>query len=331
MNPRLRLNRILVTMSVRDIIVIGASAGGFEAVQHLVASFPADLKAAVFVTIHLYSKGEGILPGLISQAGPLPAANAVEGERIEWGRIYLAPPDYHLILTRGYVELSHGPKENLHRPCINAMFRSAAAAYGNRVTGVLLTGLLDDGAAGLWEIQQHGGATVVQDPEEAAFRSMPESAIHGLNVQYIVRLTEMAPLLTRLTMDHQKPFPQSLSSSRVEPSGQVCPECGGAMTVARLGKLREFRCHIGHRIGLQTMIEEKNRVVEHALGNALSQSEELTNLLEEALEESDQKTSDAIIDEIQERKTEQRALRNLNEKRKGRLATVDYDPEKGTG
>src|SRR5215472_14796216 len=120
-------------MAARDIIVIGASAGGFDAIQKLAEQFPADLTAAMFVTLHIYERSEGILPALIDQAGPLRAAHAVDGEAIHAGRIYVAPPDYHLMIEAGRVHLSHGPKENLQRPCINVMFRSAAAAYGERV------------------------------------------------------------------------------------------------------------------------------------------------------------------------------------------------------
>jgi two-component system, chemotaxis family, protein-glutamate methylesterase/glutaminase len=307
-------------MSVRDIIVIGASAGGFNAIQRLVEGFPANLPAAVFVTLHVYGKGPGVMPDLLSRACPLPAANAVEGESIAPGRIYVAPPDQHLILHRGFVELGHGPRENMQRPCINAMFRSAAAAYGERVAGVLLTGLLDDGAAGLWEIQQHGGATVVQDPSEAEFRSMPESAIRGLNVQYILRLQEMALLLTRLTMSEQGPAPEDLLQPREEPAGQICPECGGVMTIAHMGTLREYRCHTSHRFGLRTLIAEKSRVVERALQVALSQSEELTGLLESAASHPDPQASGELNDEITDRKEEQAILRGLNQKERNRLA-----------
>jgi two-component system chemotaxis response regulator CheB len=184
----------------RDIIVIGASAGGLDAIRKLVAGFPADLPAAVFVTIHVTQKSDGILPAIITSSGPLVAAHPQDGESIRNGRIYVAPPDYHLLIRQGHVHLGHGPRENLQRPGINVMFRSAASSYGERVTGVLLSGLLDDGAAGLWEIQQHNGGTVVQEPGEATYRSMPDSAIQGLNVQYIVRLVQMAPLLKRLAM-----------------------------------------------------------------------------------------------------------------------------------
>ena len=307
-------------MAARDIIVIGASAGGVEAIQTLAAGFPADLPAAVFLTLHIYGGSEGILPVLLNRAGPLPAANAVDGEPIKAGRIYVAPPDHHLVLGAARVHLSHGPKENLQRPCINVMFRSAAAAFCERVAGVLLSGLLDDGAAGLWEIQQHHGATIVQDPEEALFRSMPDSAIRGLNVEYIVRLEEMARLLARLTMsDHNVTKPGEPIQPSMERTGQACPECGGAMVAVRMGGLKEYRCHIGHRMGLQTMIAQKTGLIEHALDVALSQSEELAELLHHALEESPE-WSESLRDEIARGRNVEEALRNLTGNYKGEAA-----------
>lgn len=297
-------------MAPRDIIAIGASAGGFEAIQQLVASFPSDLPAAVFVTIHVTEKGDEILPRIISKAGLLEARHPKDGERIKYGKIYVAPPDRHLLLCSDHVELSHGPRENLQRPCINAMFRSAAAAYGERVIGVLLTGLLDDGAAGLWEIQQKNGTAVVQDPAEATFRSMPDSAIRGLNVQYIVRLAEMAPLLTKLAMAEQNQSHRiDPQSDLVENTAQACPECGGAMTAIKMGHLREYRCHIGHRIGIRTMIEQKAKNIERMLEATLAQSEELSNLLKTAMEDPDGEDRTALIEELERRKKEQEFLR----------------------
>lgn len=199
-------------MGLRNVIVIGASAGGLDALHQMVAGFPENLRAAVFVTLHLSGISDHILPAALNKSGAMRAAYAEDGEPICEGRIYVAPPHYHLVLSKDCVRLSHGPKENLQRPCINVMFRSAAEWYGDRVIGVLLTGLLDDGAAGLWEIQERGGATIVQDPEEAQFRSMPDCAIRGLNVQYIVRLAEIGPLLQWLTTaDHGSTFEPHLS------------------------------------------------------------------------------------------------------------------------
>jgi two-component system, chemotaxis family, protein-glutamate methylesterase/glutaminase len=304
-------------MVARNIIVIGASAGGFEAVPKLVGALPADLKAAVFVTMHLFERSEGILPEILNRAGPLLALHPWEETPIQPGHVYVAPPDYHLVINADTVQVGHGPKENLQRPCINTMFRSAALSHGEHVVGVLLTGLLDDGAAGLWEIQQRGGATLVQDPEEAQYRSMPESAIRGLNVQYIQRLEEMPSLLTRLTMGEKNTFRDVRSvPTEEEATMQACPECGGAMKLFRHGRLKEYCCHVGHRFGLKTMIAEKTGVVERAMWTALSQSEELSDLLQHALEDAEPEHVPAMQEELEQRKKEQQLLRTVLENAK---------------
>lgn len=300
------------TMTVRDIIVIGASAGGFEALQTIVAGLRPDLRASVFITLHQSPRAEGVLPATLNRAGPMPAAHAEDGAPIEMGRIYVAPPDYHLVVHNGFMQLSHGPKENLHRPCINVMFRSAATAYSERVAGVLLTGLLDDGAAGLWEIQQHNGATIVQDPEEATFRSMPDSAIRGLNVQYILKLHEMAPLLTRLIKAEQGSISRKAEGTYPDPIKQVCPDCGGVMTATRLGqRLLEFQCHTGHRFGLETLISQKTNLVERNLYAALAQSEELAGLIRTAIARAPETDVEKLEEELNRRQREQEAMRQL--------------------
>jgi two-component system, chemotaxis family, protein-glutamate methylesterase/glutaminase len=300
-------------MPARDIIVIGASAGGTDAIRKLVAGFPPDLPASVFVTIHVPGNRGGILPAVITSAGPLVAVHPQDGEPIRHGRIYVAPPDYHLLIRSDHVHLGHGPRENLQRPCINVMFRSAATSYGERVAGVLLTGLLDDGAAGLWEIQQHNGATVVQEPEEAVYRSMPDSAIRGLNVQYIERIAQMGPLLTRLANANDASIAQpALQPMSNESTTQTCPECGGVMTSTRMGKLFEYRCHVGHRFGLRTLIDQKSKNIERLLEGALAQSEELTAALKIAKEYPDGEDIDGIEREVQRRQREQQLLRSLS-------------------
>lgn len=304
-------------MIARNIIAIGASAGGFEAIQKVVSGFQPGLGAAVFVTQHLSERSEGILPEILNRIGCLPAMHPWEETRIEMGRIYVAPPDYHLLLTPDTVYLGHGPKENLQRPCINTMFRSAAASHGQHVAGVLLTGLLDDGAAGLWEIQQKGGATIVQDPDEAAYRSMPESAIRGLNVQYIVRLAEMAPLLTRLTMDDKNLQQAGGAQEQIERSvSQACPECGGVMKSFQIGRMIEYQCHVGHRLGLKSMIAEKSGVVEKSVWTALAQSEELVELLEEATPHVDPANAESLLEEITQRREDHSVLRRIIERTK---------------
>ncbi len=283
--------------------------------------FPADLPAAVFITLHMYERNQAMLPDLLSPAGPLRASLAVDGERIENGRIYVAPPDYHLLFTPEALHLGHGPKEGLQRPSINIMFRSAAAVFGERTAGVVLTGMLDDGAAGLWEILQRGGVTVVQEPEEAAYRSMPESAIRGLNVLYILRLKEMAPLLTRLSMGERRETEGQHEVAETKPGStiatltrQACPECGGAMNVEQQGGTKEYVCHVGHRLGLQSMIADKTDLVERRMWGALSQSEELVDLLEQAREGHDSAALGSLQEEIEARRDDMEKLRAVIER-----------------
>ena len=307
-------------MVARDRIVIGASAGGVSALREMVAGFPADLPAAIFITLHMFERGELFLPDLLNSAGPLKAQFARDDLPIEDGRIYVAPPDHHLLIGPTAVRLGHGPREGLQRPSINVMFRSAAAAFGDRVVGVVLTGLLDDGASGLWEILQYGGITAVQDPEEAAYRSMPESAICGLNVQYILRLGEMAPLLTRLSMGERRDpqtvaKPQSTEAAlpQASPRLQACPECGGVMTLEQHGEIKEYVCHVGHRLGLQSMIADKTDVIERTMWTALAQSEELLALLEQAQDDKQPTLLGSPETEIALRRGTIRKLREMLE------------------
>jgi two-component system chemotaxis response regulator CheB len=182
----------------RDIIAIGASAGGVEALQALVSTIPRDIPAALFVVLHMPSWTHSELPHVLARSGALPASHARHNEPIEHGKIYVAPPDYHLLVEKQRILLWRGPKENRHRPAVNALFRSAAVAYGERVTGVILSGALEDGSAGLWWVRRYGGAAMVQDPEEAAFPDMPRSALEHVDTAYVARLREMGALLTGL-------------------------------------------------------------------------------------------------------------------------------------
>ena len=185
-------------MPAHDIIVIGASAGGVEALTRLVTSFPADIPAAIFVVLHVPSEGTSVLPRILNRAGPLPAFHALDGQKIEHGKIYIAPPNYHLLVKRGYVHLTRGPRENRHRPAIDPLFRSAARAYGARVIGVVLSGTLDDGTAGMIAIQLRKGILVVQDPDDTLYSGMPRSVIEHAQVDYIVPIAQMGGLLDQL-------------------------------------------------------------------------------------------------------------------------------------
>ena len=186
-------------MIKRDIIVIGASAGGLQALSALLGKLPKDLQASVFVVWHISPNHRSILPGVLSRAGKLPATHAVDGEPIRPGRIYVARPAYHLVLEVDRVRLTKGPKENRFRPAVDTLFRSAAYAFGPRVIGVVLTGALDDGTAGLWSIKDRGGIAIVQDPEEAENPSMPASAKQHVEIDYCIPIAQIAETLIHLT------------------------------------------------------------------------------------------------------------------------------------
>jgi len=183
------------------LIAIGASAGGIEALKVLVAGLPADLPAAVAIVNHLAPESPGYLPAILSHAGPLPASHGRDREPLLPGRIYVAPPDRHMLVVGGCVLLTDGARENGMRPAIDPLFRSAAVSFGNRAIGVVLTGALDDGTAGLAAIKNRGGLAVVQDPADAETPSMPESALQHVVVDHMAPLSAMAALLVRLVQE----------------------------------------------------------------------------------------------------------------------------------
>ena len=181
--------------------MIGASLSGIDVLCRLLETLPAEFPAALFITQHVASHSPGMLPYILTKACRLPAVHPKSGELIQAGRIYVAPPDRHMLMRKGYVRLSHGPHENNARPAIDALFCSAAVAYGPAVVGVVLTGQLDDGTAGLLAIKDRGGTAVVQDPSEATAQSMPMSAIQHVAIDYCCKLVEMAPLFIKLAND----------------------------------------------------------------------------------------------------------------------------------
>src|SRR5262245_3917308 len=197
-------------MERRDIVVIGASAGGMTALINLVKGLPADFPASVFVVWHIAAHSDNILPAVLERAGKLPAALALDGDTIVRGKIYVAPANRHLIVEPTRVRLVQGPKENRSRPSIDVLFRSAAVAFGQRTIGVVLTGMLDDGTSGLWEIKHRGGVAIVQQPDEAEHSSMPLSALRSTDVDYVLPVNEIATALVRLV---NEPLPAGGTSA----------------------------------------------------------------------------------------------------------------------
>ncbi len=282
-------------MAARDIVVVGASAGGVEALVSLVKDLPADLPAALCFTLHL-GPGSSALPQILTRAGELPAGHPVHGEPLRRGRIYVAPPDQHLLLGNGRLLLARGPRENSHRPAVDVLFRSAAQSYGTRVIGVLLTGNLDDGTAGLLAVKELGGIAVVQDPAEADYPGMPRSALANVQVDHVVPLSGVAALLTRLTREvlpEQEPAAASLPAEGVAvaeelagesgqllgvPSGFTCPDCGGALWETHDRHLLRYRCRTGHAFSPETLSDRQTQETEDALWAALRTLEESIDL-----------------------------------------------------
>jgi two-component system chemotaxis response regulator CheB len=288
-------------------IVIGASAGGVEAMIALAAGFPENLTAAIFVVIHTAPKGPGFLAGIIDRAGPLPAGYAVDGDVALPGRIYLAPPDHHLLIEPGNrMRVWRGPRENGFRPAIDPLFRSAARVYGPRAIGVILSGYLDDGTLGLMLLKRRGGIAIAQDPATASCPDMPSAAIKNVDVDHVVPIEEMPQLLARLTSEQARAIPINpgvnamsadiRSGSEQEavpatpntieikqatdgpPSALTCPECGGALWEQRVDTVLRYSCHVGHGYTGETLEDQYVREVEAALWTAMRQLVESAEL-----------------------------------------------------
>jgi two-component system chemotaxis response regulator CheB len=276
-------------MPMKDIIVIGASAGGVDALQRLCGALPADLPACVFVAQHLSPSARSMLPQLLDRVGPLRAVAPVDGQAFEPGHIYVAGPDHHLLLRDGKVLMRRGPVENRTRPAINALFRSAAIQYGSRVIGVVLTGLLDDGTDGLIAIKAAGGTSVVQDPDDAEWPSMPRNALKRDHVDHAPPLAEIPHLLVRLAQEQAGPsipLPEEyLIEDRIaaqefavmepdiitpgKPSHISCPDCGGVLNQIEADAEIRFRCQVGHAFTPLGLAAAQNDELERALGIAV--------------------------------------------------------------
>lgn len=266
-----------------DIIVMGGSAGGVEAMQRIVAAFPADLQAAVFVVVHTSPGSESFLPQILSRKGPLKATHAIHGEPISAGRIYVAPPDNHILVRPGYLAVQRGPKENGARPAVDPLFRSASIAYGPRVIAVVVSGHLDCGTAGLISVKARGGVAVVQDPTEALASDMPRNAVSHVAVDHVLPLDEIGPMVVRLTREPAQPAPDAPLSVELaaiegdEPglrSNVVCPICQGSLTEGQLQGLTSFRCHVGHAFSPVALLAEQAESLERALWAAVRALEE---------------------------------------------------------
>ncbi|MFN8440165.1 MAG: chemotaxis protein CheB [Caldilineaceae bacterium] len=287
-------------MRQRKIIVIGGSAGSIEPLKTLVAHLPPTLPAALFVVVHLSADSPGLLSDILRQSSKLPVLTAEDQMPIRLGHIYVAPPDHHLLLETGWMRVTHGPKENRFRPAVDPLFRSAAYAFDQEVIGVVVSGMLDDGTAGLWAIKDRGGIAMVQEPAEALYASMPMNALRYVTVDYRLPIAEMAAQLETLVHEplvEEGELPMSdhlaietkiaLEDNALKggilhlgkPSLFTCPECHGVLVQIEEGEIVRYRCHTGHAYSQEALLSEVDESVEIGLWNAVRTMDESILLL----------------------------------------------------
>jgi two-component system, chemotaxis family, protein-glutamate methylesterase/glutaminase len=309
----------------RDIVVIGASAGGVAALMRLVADLPASFAAPVLVVVHVAPHAPSSIPKILGRCTSLPVAHAVDGEEIEPGRIYVAPPDRHLLVDHRRVLVRKGPKENRFRPSVDALFRSAAYLYGSRVVGVVLSGALDDGTSGMWAIKQRGGTTVVQEPSDAEHTGMPESVLQHVRVDHVAPVREMGALLRDLVAAPSTAEAPALAARETErlelevaiargdnafemgmlEAGELspftCPECHGALVRLSDGPITRLRCHTGHAYTASALLASVTEAVEESLWQSMQRAEEATMLLNHMAEHLDRDGDHAGADLLHEK------------------------------
>lgn len=311
-------------MPKRDLVVIGGSAGALEVLQQFARALPENFQAAILIVIHTSSHAGSLLPEIISRAGKLRAVHPSDGTLIEKGNIYIAPPDFHMIIEGDRLRVLQGPKENLHRPAIDPTFRSAAAYYGPRTIGVIVSGMLDDGTSGMMVIRAAGGETVVQDPHEAMFAAMPQHALEQVPDSRVIKIAELAGLLGTLTTEEvEAPTVQNNAAisaaikeirlaetnmAEIEdehrigkPSSLACPDCGGVLWEIDQEGLLRFRCRVGHAFTARHLETEQRHAVEGALWAALRALEESASLYRRMAQRAKTAKHVSLFDQYEER------------------------------
>lgn len=270
-------------------MVVGASAGGVEALISLAGSLPADIDAAILVVLHISATGTSVLPSILDRASRLPVESALNEAPLLPGAIYVAPPDHHMLVQDGELVLTQTPRENGHRPAIDPAMRSAAAAYGPAAIGVVLSGSRDDGTAGLLAIKAAGGLAVVQDPEEAVYAAMPQSALDHVEVDAVLPVASIGPWLRDAPglgaeERSETPMVESAGGGTGHPPGEgtryICPDCGGVLFADEEGPLLRFRCSVGHAFSIESLENAQAGVLESALWAAVRSLEDRADLLE---------------------------------------------------
>ena len=309
-------------MAKRDIFVVGGSAGSTTPLKELVAGLPGDFPGSLFITTHIPSTHQSYLPELLSQIAKIPVRCAVDGQPIEPGQAYVAASDRHLLLIDSTVRLGYGPRENMSRPAIDPMFRSAALTYGPRAVGVILSGMLDDGASGLFSIKQAGGTAVVQRPLDAQYDEMPRAALEAVDADYVASANDLATLVNEVAgLEAGEPaetpdsleFEVEVAAGRrlgsellrrfSEPTGLTCPGCGGVLSEVHGGKPLRFRCQTGHAYTAEKLAVH-GAAVDEAVRVALRVMEERVDLVQRMARDARQSGRPAVA-ELYERRTEE--------------------------
>ncbi|MBV8430767.1 MAG: chemotaxis protein CheB [Solirubrobacterales bacterium] len=272
--------------AARDLVVMGASAGGVETLRRVVERLPLDLPAAVCIVLHIAPDSPSLLARILARAGPLPCRAAHEAEALVPGEILVAPPDRHLVVENEHVHLSVGPRENGHRPAVDVLFRSAAEAKGSRVIGVVLSGTRGDGAIGLAAVKANGGATIVQDPDEALYAGMPTTALAHVAVDAVVPSELVAQTIVAMVKGDDTP-PGTQSNQYPPTTGEpaqdettICPECGGVLTERDEAGTTLWQCRVGHRYSPESLLDAQAMDVEAAMWAAVRALEDRGRLLE---------------------------------------------------
>jgi two-component system chemotaxis response regulator CheB len=290
---------------MRNIVCIGGSTGAFVSIERIIRRLPADLPAAVFVVRHIAPDNAGTMAHLLQPHSALPVAEAINGEEIRNGRIYVAPANRHLLLDARHVRLANGPKENWARPAIDPLFRTAAQFHSSRVIGIVLSGKLDDGAGGLWALKRRGGFAVVQDPKDASAPDMPRNALAAVDVDVVADADKIGTMLPEWCRETHAPSVSSsterflevenasLLQGKASPSlldeigvraAVVCPDCGGQLWQMKEGPLR-YRCHVGHSQSAHSLLAQQTVVVEKAGWELIRSIEEDDHLCENMLQQ----------------------------------------------
>lgn len=310
-------------MDRRNIIVVGGSAGASLVLRRIFAELPADLEASVFAVTHFQSRGPEALRELLTSTSGLPIDVAIDGQPIECGRVYLAAADRHLLVGRDVIRLGVGPRENMMRPAVDPLFRSAALAYGPRVVGLVLSGYMDDGASGLAAIKARGGVALVQNPLDAEVASMPEAALAAAEADATLNVAEMAGALCELARSPAPPFEGkpdpslelevriaggvrsgSEALARVaDPTVLTCPTCHGVLSELKTGPLR-YRCQTGHAFNAGSALAAQQNGVDEALLIALRVMEERVTLVSRMAKEAREHGRDSLA-EVYERRAQE--------------------------